>query len=76
MAEEKKVKGIKGFAGRVSRFFRDMRGETKKIVWPSKKQIMNNTAVVLVVVVISSLFVGALDFIFTWVVDAILKIAA
>ncbi len=35
----------------VARFFRDMRGEVKKIVWPTpKKQVINNTLVVLAVV--------------------------
>jgi len=76
MAEEKKVKGFKGFANRFSRFFRDMRGEAKRVVWPSKKQIINNTVIVLVVVAIASLFVGGIDLIFTWIVDSVLKLAA
>ena len=28
-----------GFFARISRSFRDMKGEMKKVVWPSKKQI-------------------------------------
>ena len=30
-------------ANSVVKFFRDLKGEFKKIVWPSKKQIFNNT---------------------------------
>ena len=43
MADEKKV----SFAAKISRFFKDLKGEMKKIVWPSKKQIINNTGIVI-----------------------------
>ena len=33
----------------------------KKVVWPSKKQVLNNTLVVLAAVAISSIFIGGLD---------------
>ena len=50
-----------GFFARISHSFRDMRGEMKKVVWPSKKQVLNNTLVVLAAVAISSIFIGGLD---------------
>lgn len=50
-----------GFIARVKRFFRDIKGETKKIVWPTKSQIINNTIIVLVVMVIAAVVVGCLD---------------
>lgn len=37
-----------GFIDRVKRFFRDIKGEVKKIVWPSKKQVINNTVIVVI----------------------------
>ena len=50
---EKKSKGffagVKRFFGRIGKFFRDTVSEMKKVVWPSKKQIINNTVVVAVV---------------------------
>ncbi len=46
---------------RIGRFFKDMKGEAKKIVWPSKKQVINNTVVVLVVMVICSVVIWPLD---------------
>ena len=30
---------------RWARSFKDMRGEMKKVVWPTKKQVINNTCV-------------------------------
>lgn len=50
-----------GFFARISRSLRDMRGELKKVVWPSKKQILNNTLVVLAAILISAVFIGGLD---------------
>lgn len=62
MADEKKEGFIKRLASRIIRFFKDLKGEMKKIVWPSKKQIINNTAVVIAVVAVSSLVVGGFDY--------------
>ena len=50
-----------GFFARISRSIRDMRGEMKKVVWPSRKQILNNPLVVLAAVAISAIFIGGLD---------------
>lgn len=34
---------IKNFFGGFGKRFRDIKGEMKKIVWPTKSQIINNT---------------------------------
>jgi len=62
MADEKKEGFFKRLASKISRFFKDLKGEMKKIVWPSKKQIINNTGVVIAVVVASSIVVGGFDY--------------
>lgn len=46
----------------IVKWFKDLKSEFKKVVWPTKKQVFNNTLVVLVTMVVSSVFVGALDF--------------
>ena len=63
MAEEKKAGFFKRIASSTTRFFKDLKGEMKKIVWPSKKQIINNTGVVIGVVIIAAIAVGGLDFV-------------
>ena len=55
---EKKSKK-KGSA--VAKYFRDLRSEFKKVVWPTKKQVANNTLVVLGTMAAAGLFVFALD---------------
>ena len=44
------------------KFFKDFKGECKKIEWPNAQTILKSTGVVLVVVAIVSVFVLALDF--------------
>jgi preprotein translocase subunit SecE len=75
MAEEKKtnaapvkaVTAVKkddtkpGFFKRVARWFREMRSELKKVVWPTRKQLINNTVVSVVVMLISALGVWGFD---------------
>ena len=51
---EKKKGGIK-------KYFKDLKSEIKKVVWPSKKQVINNTGVVLTVMVIVGLFLAGID---------------
>jgi len=43
-------------------FLREVKIELKKVTWPSRKQTMGSTAVVLVLVMIISLFLGLVDF--------------
>ena len=68
---EKKEKGFKGFIanvknffGRIAKFFRDTASEMKKVVWPSKKQVLNNTGIVAVVVAASGVVIIVLDAVF------------
>ena len=44
------------------RFFKDFKGETKKIVWPDAKTVLKSTGIVLIVVAILTIFVAAIDF--------------
>jgi preprotein translocase subunit SecE len=55
----KKQKGASG--NKVTRFFRDLRSEFKKVVWPTKKQVVNNTLVVLVTIIVFGAFLGLFD---------------
>ena len=46
---------------KVAKWFKDLKIEFKKVVWPTKETVINNTAVVLAVVVGSAILVGLLD---------------
>ena len=45
-------------------FFKDFKAELKRVIWPTPKQLVNNTVAVIVIVIITSVIVFALDLIF------------
>lgn len=49
----------------IRQFFREVQAEAKKVVWPDRKETVQATAVVLVMV----LFIAA----FLWLVDSVLS---
>jgi preprotein translocase subunit SecE len=42
-------------------FFRDVRAEAKKTTWPTRKETLQSTGIVLVMVVITATFFLAID---------------
>lgn len=42
-------------------FFREARGELSKVAWPSKRDIIRNTIIVVVVSTAVAAFLGSLD---------------
>ena len=45
-------------------FFKDFKAELKKVIWPTPKQLINNTVAVIVIVVIVGAIVFVLDTVF------------
>ena len=46
------------------RFFKDFKAELKKVIWPSPKQIVNNTIAVVTIVIVTAIIVFVLDLAF------------
>jgi preprotein translocase subunit SecE len=47
--------------------------ELKKVVWPTRKQVVKLTAIVIGVSVVTGFFIGGLDFLFTKLMAVIIK---
>lgn len=47
--------------GKIRTYFKGVKAEMKKVIWPSKKELINYTGVVVLISVIVSLIVWALD---------------
>ena len=47
---------------KAAQFLREVKVELKKVVWPSRKQTIGSTAVVIALVMLISLFLGVVDF--------------
>ena len=63
-------------AGKASaKFFRDTKGEIKKIVWPTPKTVFKNVGVVLVTIIILALFIFLLDTVFMNLLGLVMEVA-
>ena len=56
-------------------FLREVKTELKKVTWPSKKEALSGTAVVLVAVFIVAFFLGIVDWGLSNLVKELLKVA-
>lgn len=52
---------LKGLWGEFLQYLREVASELRKVIWPSKKETMGSTAVVLVIVLLSAIYLGAVD---------------
>lgn len=59
---------------RVRRWFKDMKGEMKKITWPGGKDTLKNVLVVIVCVIIVGICIWVFDFVAKLVVEALLNL--
>lgn len=50
---------------RITRFLRETRSELRKVVWPTRREAMNMTAIVLGVTVLMAAGLGIVDWLFT-----------
>lgn len=62
-AKEAKTEKVSVFK-KIARFFKDLKSEIKKIVWPTKKNIIHNTGVVIAFMGIVAIALWLLDWIF------------
>lgn len=46
---------------RIAKYFRECKGEVKKITWPAPKTVFKNMGIVIAVIVVIGLFIFALD---------------
>jgi len=57
----KSANAVPGFWEKGIQFLREVRIELKKVTWPSRTQTIGSTAVVLILVIIISFFLGLVD---------------
>ncbi len=63
MAEANKKPNFFVRTGRkIAKWFREMKSELKKVVWPDGKQLFNNTLIVLASVLVVGIIVCLFDF--------------
>ena len=56
-------------------FFKDLKSEIKKIVWPKPKTVFKNTGIVLLMIFVVGLFVFGLDTAFMSLLGLIMEVS-
>lgn len=74
MAEVKKENWFKRTWGKIAKYFRELRSELKKVVWPTPRQVGKNTAIVAVCVVVVGVFIWLFDFVSQFGIDALISV--
>ena len=69
-AKKKEKSGSK-----VKKFFKDFKGEWKKVTWPTGKTVFNHSIVVIVIVAIVGLVIFGIDTGLSAIIDALVKLA-
>jgi preprotein translocase subunit SecE len=68
-APAKKKDQKPGLGARISRWFREMRSELKKVSWPTAKATLKNVGTVIACVLV----VGVFIWVFDWVIHAVIQ---
>lgn len=55
------------------RYFKEVRSEMSKVVWPTREQTNNLTVIVVAVMVAMGLFLGLLDLLFGEMIEMLLR---
>lgn len=76
-AKEKKPSKFnpKNIGKAIARWFKDLKGETKKIVWPGRQMILKSTGVVLASIIVVGAGIWIIDYAISGAVTAVNKAA-
>jgi preprotein translocase subunit SecE len=67
------IKSEKNYLNQAMQFLREVKVELKKVTWPTKKQTLGSTAVVILLVMIISIFLGVVDIGLSSLIRVVLK---
>jgi len=59
---------------RLLRWLKDLKGELKKVTWPTAKDVVKNVGTVILCVLIVGVFIWVFDFLARAVIDALLQL--
>jgi preprotein translocase subunit SecE len=62
------VRGAPAVVERISRYLREVWMELGRVEWPSRRELVSMTLVVLVVLLITAVYLGIFDYVYTWLI--------
>ena len=72
--KDKKSEKKPSVFSRIAKWLKDMKSELKKVQWPTRKQTVNNTLVVIACVIVVGACIWVFDFVAKLVVEALLNL--
>jgi len=60
---------IRELPKKVANFLKEVKSEIKKVNWPTKKETVRYTLIVILVSIVVAIFLGGLDFVFTLILN-------
>ena len=75
MADVKKENWFKRTWNGIRRYFRELRSELKKVVWPTPQQVLKNTLIVGACVLVVGVFIWLFDFVARLGIDGLITLA-
>ena len=58
---------------KLARFFKETKAEMKMVTWPNKEQLVHNTLIILVFIIITCVILSVCDVAFTKLLDLVTK---
>ena len=75
--KEKKAKSADkkpGVFARIAKWMRELKSELKKVQWPSKKQVLKNTGIVILCVIVIGVFIWVFDALAHLIIQALMNL--
>ena len=66
------IKGLSKYINMTTQFFREAKFELKKVKWPTRKELLASTTMVIVLVLAVALFLGIVDFILIKIIKMVI----
>ena len=72
--KDKKSDKKPGFFARIGKWIKEMKVELKKVQWPTRKQTVNNTLIVIACVIVVGVFIWIFDYLAGNLIDIIISL--
>ena len=74
MSEIKKENWFVSTWGAITKYFRELKSELKKVVWPTPKQVVKNTLIVGACVLCVGVFIWLFDYVARFGINALMSL--
>ena len=70
--KDQKIMGLSKYINMTTQFLREAKFELKKVKWPTKKELLASTTMVIVLVLAIAIFLGLVDFILIKIIKLVI----